>query len=199
MQTNISTRCRVQNTGYRMLSGLSENFNSIKNGTEPIKKNQLEMNDTSIKIYKSIYREPIVEWMKPRIKSAIWNIRKQNTQTEQQEEKRIQRVEGSGRSPRGNMLRVALIWEKSLIWVNVDWKVSLSSHYGFLCQHSLYPCSLRAVNIPSPLPNGYPQGAAIQKYHKFGGLKTQKPSCWQGYTPSKASAAVYFLVSSSFW
>ena len=93
----------------RMLSGLSENFNSIKNGTEPIKKNQLEMNDTSIKIYKSIYRESIVEWMNPRVKSVIWNIRKQNTQTEQQEEKRIQKVEDSGRTLRGNMFRVALI------------------------------------------------------------------------------------------
>ena len=70
-----------------MLSGLSENFNSIKNGTEPIKKNQLEMNDTSIKIYKSIYRESIVEWMKPRVKSVIWNIRKKKTTNQKNKKK----------------------------------------------------------------------------------------------------------------
>ena len=29
--------------------------------------------------FKKIYREPRVEWMKPRIKSMIWNIKKQKT------------------------------------------------------------------------------------------------------------------------
>ena len=36
-----------------------------------------------------------VEWMKPRIKSIMWNIRKQKTNHTEQEEKRIQKNEGS--------------------------------------------------------------------------------------------------------
>ena len=42
-------------------------------------------------LQRTTYRESTVEWMKPRIKSMIWNIRKQKNQSEQQEEKRIQR------------------------------------------------------------------------------------------------------------
>ena len=66
---------------------LRENFNIIKD-METMKKNQSEMKDTLSEI-KTIYRETI-QWMKPRIKSMIWNIRKQkNNQSEQQEDKRI--------------------------------------------------------------------------------------------------------------
>ena len=32
-----------------------------------------------IEIKKKLYRETIVEWMKPRIKSMTWKIRKQKT------------------------------------------------------------------------------------------------------------------------
>ena len=52
----------------RMLKEVSEDLNSIK-------KIQSEMKDILIEI-KNIYRETIVQWMKPRIKSMIWNIRK---------------------------------------------------------------------------------------------------------------------------
>ena len=38
------------------------------------------MKDTLIEIKDTLYRESTVEWMKPRIKSEIWNIRKQKTQ-----------------------------------------------------------------------------------------------------------------------
>ena len=51
-----------------MLKELSEDINSIK-------KVQSEMKDTLINL--TIYRESTVEWMKSRIKSMIWNIRKQ--------------------------------------------------------------------------------------------------------------------------
>ena len=43
-----------------------------------------------------IYRETTVEWMKPRIKSMIWNIRKQNTTNQNNKKKeRIQKIEDS--------------------------------------------------------------------------------------------------------
>ena len=41
-----------------------------------IKKTQLEMKDTLIEIENNLQGNN-VEWMKPRIKSIIWNIRKQ--------------------------------------------------------------------------------------------------------------------------
>ena len=40
-----------------------------------MKKTQAEMKVTLSEIRK-IYREPTAEWMKPRIKSMIWNIKK---------------------------------------------------------------------------------------------------------------------------
>ena len=52
-----------------MVRELSEDLSSMK-------KIQSEMKDTLIEI-KNIYRETTVEWMKPRIKSMIWNLRKQ--------------------------------------------------------------------------------------------------------------------------
>ena len=52
----------------KMLNELSEDLNSIK-------KVQSEMKDTLINL--TIYRESTVEWMKSRIKSAIWNTSNQ--------------------------------------------------------------------------------------------------------------------------
>ena len=52
----------------RMLKELSEDLSTIK-------KIQSETKDTLNEI--TIYRETTVEWMKPRIKSKIWDIRKQ--------------------------------------------------------------------------------------------------------------------------
>ena len=70
-----------------MLKELSEDLSSIKN-------TQSEMKDTLIEI-KNNYGETIVEWMKPRIKSMIWNIRmqKQPIRTRRKEtEPRIQKA-----------------------------------------------------------------------------------------------------------
>ena len=53
----------------RMLKELSEDLNSIK-------KIHSEMKDTLIEI-KNNYKETTVEYMELRIKSMIWNIRKQ--------------------------------------------------------------------------------------------------------------------------
>ena len=52
----------------RMLKEFREDLNSIK-------KIPSETKDSLIKIKKTIYRERIVEWMKPRVKPMIWNIR----------------------------------------------------------------------------------------------------------------------------
>ena len=52
----------------RMLKELSEDLNRIK-------KIQSETKDTLIE-RKTIYRETTVVWIKPRVKSMIWNIRK---------------------------------------------------------------------------------------------------------------------------
>ena len=64
----------------RMLRKLSEDLSSIK-------KIQSEMKNTLIKI-QTIYRETTVEWMKARIKSMIWNIRKQNTTNQNNKKKK---------------------------------------------------------------------------------------------------------------
>ena len=69
----------------RMLKELSEDLSSIK-------KTQSEIKDILIEV-KKIYRETTaVESIKLRIKSMIWNRKKpKNNQSEQQEEKRIQK------------------------------------------------------------------------------------------------------------
>ena len=45
------------------------------------------MKDTLIEI-RTIYRETPVEWMKPRVKSMIWNIRKQKTTNQSNKKKK---------------------------------------------------------------------------------------------------------------
>ena len=55
-----------------MLKEFREDLSSIKN-------TQSEMKDTLIEI--KIYKETTIEWMKPRIKSMIWNTRKQKQPT----------------------------------------------------------------------------------------------------------------------
>ena len=55
-----------------MLKELNEDLKNIK-------KIQPEMKSTLIEIRK-IYRETTIEWMKLRIESMIWNIRKQKNQ-----------------------------------------------------------------------------------------------------------------------
>ena len=55
----------------QVLKKISEDLNSIK-------KIQLQINETLIEI-KNIYREITVEWVKLRIKSMNWNIRKQTS------------------------------------------------------------------------------------------------------------------------
>ena len=41
--------------------------------------------------FKKIYREPRVEWMKPRIKSMIWNIREEKTFNQNSKKKKESR------------------------------------------------------------------------------------------------------------
>ena len=50
-------------------------------------KNQSAMKDTLIEI-KNIYRETTVEWMKLRIKSMSWDIRKQKTTNQNKKKKK---------------------------------------------------------------------------------------------------------------
>ena len=72
----------------RMLKELSEDLRSTK-------MIQSEMKDTLLEI-RTIYKETIVEWLKPRIKSMIWNIRKQKTTNKnnkiKKESKKIRKV-----------------------------------------------------------------------------------------------------------
>ena len=75
-----SLRCRFKTLVIRMFKELSEDLRSIK-------KIQSEMKDTLIEI-KTIYRETTVQWMKPRIESMIWNIRKQKTTNQNNKKKK---------------------------------------------------------------------------------------------------------------
>ena len=61
-------------------------FKELGEELKSIKRIQSEMKDTLIEI-KNNYRETTVEWVKPIIKSMIWNIRKQKT-TNQNNKKR---------------------------------------------------------------------------------------------------------------
>ena len=51
-----------------------------------MKKTQSETKDTVIEI-KTMYKETTVEWMKLRIKSMTWNIRKQKTTMQNKKKK----------------------------------------------------------------------------------------------------------------
>ena len=63
-----------------MLKELSEDLNNIK-------KIQSETKDTLIEINYHLQGN-IVEWKKPRIKSMIWNIRKQKTTNQSNKKKK---------------------------------------------------------------------------------------------------------------
>ena len=69
-----------------MLKELSEDFSSIK-------KIQSEMKDTLNEI-KNNLQGTIVEWIKPGIKSRIWNIRKQKTTTQNNKKKKNPKIGG---------------------------------------------------------------------------------------------------------
>ena len=64
-----------------MLKELSEGLNSLKNI-------QSETKDTQIEI-KIIYKETTVKQMRPRIRSMIWNIRKQKTSNQNNKNKKV--------------------------------------------------------------------------------------------------------------
>ena len=71
-----------------MLEELSEELNSIS-------KDPVGNEDTLIEI-KNNLQETTVEWMKPRIKSMIWNIQKQKTiKQSKKKKKRTQKSEDS--------------------------------------------------------------------------------------------------------
>ena len=69
MDTSNLSDAEFKTLVIRMLKILSGYFNSIK-------KTPAEMEITLSEIKKN-YREPTAEGMKPRIKSMIWNIRKE--------------------------------------------------------------------------------------------------------------------------
>ena len=83
-ETEISTRSEAEfkTLVTRMLREVREELGSTR-------KAQSEVKDTLIETENNL-RRITVEWTKPRIKSVTLNIRKQNTPSEQQEEKRIQ-------------------------------------------------------------------------------------------------------------
>ena len=62
-------------------------FKELSEDLRSIKKIQSEMKDTLIEI-KTIYRETIVVWMKPRIKSVIRNIRNQKASNQNNKKKK---------------------------------------------------------------------------------------------------------------
>ena len=70
MEISNQSDAELKTLVIRKLREVSEDLNSIK-------KIQSETKDILIEI--TIYRETTVEWMKPRIKSMIWNIRKHIT------------------------------------------------------------------------------------------------------------------------
>ena len=59
----------------------------IREELSSIKKTQAETKDTLIEI-RTIYRETAVEWMKPKNKSMIWNVRKQKTASQSNKKKK---------------------------------------------------------------------------------------------------------------
>ena len=61
-----------------MLKKLRENFNSIKKDIRTIRKNHSEMKYTLTEM-KNYLQGSTIEYMKPRIKSAIWKVRMQKT------------------------------------------------------------------------------------------------------------------------
>ena len=69
----------------RMLKEFNENLNSIK-------KIQSEMKDTLNEIKNKCYSETTVEWMKVRIKSMIWNIRKQRPAMRNKKKKEVKKM-----------------------------------------------------------------------------------------------------------
>ena len=68
----------------RMLRELSEDLNSIK-------KLQSETKDTLTEINNNLQGNTI-EWMKPRIKSMIWNIRKQRPAMRNKKKKEVKKM-----------------------------------------------------------------------------------------------------------
>ena len=82
----------------KMLTELSENFNSIKNFMETIKKNQSEMKDTLIKIQNNLQgNNSRMDEAKDQINNLEYEKEK-TTQSEHQEKQRIQKNEDSVRS-----------------------------------------------------------------------------------------------------
>ena len=77
-------RCTVQNTGYHEAPGTHWLLQQHKK--DPGR------NEGYIKLnFKKIYRGPTVEWMKLRIKSMIWNIRKKKHLIRKARRKRIKK------------------------------------------------------------------------------------------------------------
>ena len=57
--------------------------------------------------FKKIYREPRVEWMKPRIKSMIWNIKKKKTFNQNSKKKKESKNKQTNKQTRIALVGVA--------------------------------------------------------------------------------------------
>ena len=84
----------------RMLKKLNEDLNCIK-------KIQSKMKDTVFEIRNNL-QETTIEWMKPRIKSMIWNIRKQKkpTKNKKQTDKTPQNHQNSKRKKESKKMKI---------------------------------------------------------------------------------------------
>ena len=84
METSKLPDAEFKTLVIRMLKELSEDLSSIT-------KIQSEMKDSLTDI-KNIYRETTVEWMKPRIKSMVWNIRNQKLTNQNKKKKEFKKT-----------------------------------------------------------------------------------------------------------
>ena len=84
MEISNLPNAKFKTVVIRMLKELSDYLNSIK-------MIQSETKDTLIEI-KTIYKESTIEWMKLRIKSMIWNIRKKKTDQNNKKKKEPQNM-----------------------------------------------------------------------------------------------------------
>ena len=83
IKTQVLNDMEISNlAGAEFKTLVIRTFKKLREGLSNIKKMQSEMKDSLLK-QRPIYRKITVQCMKPRIKSIIWNIRKQkNNQSE---------------------------------------------------------------------------------------------------------------------
>ena len=80
MEISNLSNSKFKTLVIKILKELSEDLNSIKK--DPVR------NEGPLIEVRTIYRETKVEWIKPRIKSRIWNTRKQKTTNQNSKKKK---------------------------------------------------------------------------------------------------------------